>query len=99
MSQTARFRVTRRACAVALALLMSSVTNAAENLRSGERQVARTDPEIVHGLGEADEPRVRKGVHRAGGAGATYRSDGQSGQERAPGDECHRRAPEGIQPA
>jgi aminopeptidase N len=39
MSQTARFRVTRRACAVALALLMSSVTNAAENLRSGERVV------------------------------------------------------------
>jgi aminopeptidase N len=43
MSQTATFLVTRRACAVALALLMSSVTNAAENLRSGERVVLPAD--------------------------------------------------------
>ncbi len=43
MSQTARSRVTRRACAVALALLMSSVTNAAQNVRSGDRVVLPAD--------------------------------------------------------
>src|SRR5271167_3631432 len=43
MSQTARSLVMRGACTVALALLMSSLTHAAENVRPDERVVLPTD--------------------------------------------------------